>query len=81
MIFVTSVEDILDESRLINIIFGMKVRQARLDARLTTLSSSVVQRFTFEEFGFESGDLTNLLTRKPDKVTALLHAVLEIARR
>ena len=117
---------------LINIIFGMKVRQARLDAGLTlsefaalcdlspsyvteiekgrkyprtdkivkmadalereyddlvsiklppsfsylesTLSSSVVQRFPFEEFGFEAGDLVNLLTRKPDKASALLHA-------
>lgn len=125
--------------RLINIIFGMKVRQARLDAGLTlsefanscelspsyvteiekgrkyprtdkivkmaealgksyddlvsiklprsltylesTLSSSVVQRFPFSEFGFESGDLINLLTRKPDKASALLHAVLEMARR
>ena len=125
--------------RLINIIFGMKVRQARLDAGLTlsefanscelspsyvteiekgrkyprtdkivkmaealgksyddlvsiklppsltylesTLSSSVVQRFPFDEFGFEAGDLINLLTRKPDKASALLHAVLEMARR
>lgn len=124
---------------LINIIFGMKVRQARLDAGLTlsefagmcelspsyvteiekgrkyprtdkivkmadaldcdyddlvsiklppsltylesTLSSSVVQRFPFEEFGFEAGDLVNLLTRVPDKASALLHAVLEVGRR
>ncbi len=123
---------------LINIIFGMKVRQARLDADLTlsefaslcelspsyvteiekgrkyprtdkivkmaetlgrdyddlvsiklppslaylesTLSSSVVQRFPFEEFGFEAGDLVNLLTRKPDKASALLHAILEVGR-
>jgi transcriptional regulator with XRE-family HTH domain len=124
---------------LINIIFGMKLRQARSDAGLTltefatlcdlspsylteiergrkyprtdkiakmadalnrdyddlvsiklpasltylesTLSSSVVQRFPFEEFGFEAGDLVNLLTRKPDKASALLHAVLEVGRR
>ena len=124
---------------LINIIFGMKVRQARLDAGLTlsefasmcdlspsyvteiekgrkhprtdkivkmadalnrdyddlvsiklppsldylesTLSSSVVQRFPFEEFGFEAGDLVNLLTRKPDKASALLHGILEVGRR
>ena len=124
---------------LINIIFGMKVRQARLDAGLTlsefaamcdlspsyvteiekgrkyprtdkivkmaqalnrdyddlvsiklppsltylesTLSSSVVQRFPFEEFGFEAGDLVNLLTRKPDNASALLHGILEVVRR
>jgi transcriptional regulator with XRE-family HTH domain/Zn-dependent peptidase ImmA (M78 family) len=124
---------------LINIIFGMKVRQARMDAGLTlsefaamcdlspsylteiekgrkyprtdkivkmadalnrdyddlvsiklppsltylesTLSSSVVQRFPFEEFGFEAGDLVNLLTRKPDKASALLHGILEVGRR
>lgn len=124
---------------LINIIFGMKVRQARLDAGLTLsefaalcelspsyvteiekgrkyprtdkivkmanaldrdydalvsiklppsltslesmLSSSVVQRFPFEEFGFEAGDLVNLLTRKPDKASALLHGILEVGHR
>lgn len=124
---------------LINIIFGMKVRQARLEAGLTlselasmcdlspsyvteiekgrkyprtdkivkmanaldrdyddlvsiklppsltylesTLSSSVVQRFPFDEFGFEAGDLINLLTRKPDKASALLHGILEVGRR
>ncbi|MFN2103613.1 MAG: helix-turn-helix domain-containing protein [Candidatus Promineifilaceae bacterium] len=124
---------------LINIIFGMKVRQARLDAGLTlsefaelcdlspsyvteiekgrkypradkiikmadalnrdyddlvsiklppsltylesTLSSSAVQRFPFEEFGFEAGDLVTMLTRKPDKASALLHGILEVGRR
>ncbi len=124
---------------LINIIFGMKVRQARTDAGLTlselasmcelspsyvteiergrkyprtdkivrmaaalnrdydelvsiklppsltylesTLSSSAVQRFPFDEFGFEAGDLINLLTRKPDKASALLHGILEVGRR
>jgi transcriptional regulator with XRE-family HTH domain/Zn-dependent peptidase ImmA (M78 family) len=124
---------------LINVIFGMKVRQARVEADLTlsefaalcdlspsymteiekgrkyprtdkiakmaealgrgydelvsiklppsltylesALSSAVVQRFPFEEFGFEAGDLVNLLTRKPDKASALIHAVLEVARR
>jgi transcriptional regulator with XRE-family HTH domain len=124
---------------LINIIFGMKVRQARLDAGFSlsefanlcelspsymteiekgrkhprtdkivkianalgknyddlvsiklppsltylesTLSSSVVQRFPFNEFGFEASDLVNLLTREPDKASALLHAVLEVGRR
>ncbi|MFN2138430.1 MAG: helix-turn-helix domain-containing protein [Candidatus Promineifilaceae bacterium] len=124
---------------LINVIFGMKVRQARTDAGLTlsefaalcdlspsyvteiekgrkyprtdkiakiaealnrdydelvsiklppsltylesALSSTVMQRFPFDEFGFEAGDLVNLLTRRPDKASALLHAVLEMARR
>jgi transcriptional regulator with XRE-family HTH domain len=124
---------------LINIIFGMKVRQARLDAGLnlsefaamcdlspsyvteiekgrkyprtdkivkmaqaldrdyddlvsiklppsltyleSTLSSSVVQRFPFDEFGFEAGDLVNLLTRKPDNASALLHGILDVGRR
>lgn len=125
--------------QMVNIIFGMKVRQARSEAGLTlsefaqacdlspsyvteiekgrkyprsdkiikmaavlakdydelvsirlppsltylesALSSSVVQRFPFEEFGFEAGDLVNLLTRKPDRASALLHAVLDVARR
>jgi transcriptional regulator with XRE-family HTH domain len=124
---------------LINIIFGMKVRRARLDASLSlsefanlcelspsymteiekgrkyprtdkivkmanvlgknydelvsiklppsltylesTLSSSVMQRFPFDEFGFEASDLVNLLTREPVKASALLHAVLEVGRR
>jgi transcriptional regulator with XRE-family HTH domain len=124
---------------LINIIFGMKVRQARQEAGLTltelariselspsylteiekgrkypradkivkmaaalgkeyddlvsiklapslrylesTLSSATVQRFPFEEFGLEPGDLLNLMTREPDRASALLHAVIEITRR
>ena len=40
-----------------------------------------MQRFPFEEFGFEAGDLVNLLTRKPDKASALLHGILEVGRR
>jgi len=126
-------------TNLINIIFGMKVRQARLEANMTlsefaaacdlspsyvteiekgrkhpradkimrmaealgksyddlvsirldpslayletTLSSATFQRFPFEEFGLEPGDLVTLLTRKPEKASALLHAVVEIARR
>lgn len=125
--------------RMVNIIFGMKVRQARTEAGLTlsefaqacelspsyvteiekgrkypradkimkmasvlgkdyddlvsiklppsltylesALSSSVVQKFPFGEFGFEAGDLVHLLTREPDKASALLHAVLDVARR
>lgn len=124
---------------LINIIFGMKVRQARLEAGLTltdlarqselslsylteiekgrkypradkivkmaaalgkeyddlvsiklapslrylesTLASSTLRRFPFEEFGLEPGDVLGLVTRDPDRASALLHAIVEIARR
>lgn len=124
---------------LINIIFGMKVRQARLEAGLTlsdlarqsemsasylteiekgrkypradkivkmaaalgkeyddlvsiklapslrylesTLASSTVRRFPFEEFGLEPADVLGLVTREPDRASALLHAIVEIARR
>jgi transcriptional regulator with XRE-family HTH domain len=124
---------------LVNIIFGMKVRQARIEAGLTltelaercelspsymteiekgrkhpradkilrlaqvlgkeyddlvsiklapslahlgsALSSSILQRFPFAEFGLEAGDLINLITREPDKASALIHAILEIGRR
>ncbi len=126
-------------NNLINIIFGMKVRQARLETGLTlsefahqcelspsyvteiekgrkyprvdkimrmvevlnkpydelvsialspsltylstTLKSIAFQRFPFEEFGLELSDLVTLLTREPEKASALLHAVLEIGRR
>lgn len=126
-------------TNLINIIFGMKVRQARTDMGLTLtefarqcdlsasyvteiekgrkypradkimrmaevldkeydelvsiklkpslmhlesmLSSSIFRRFPFEEFGFETSDMVTLLTREPEKASALLHAILEIARR
>ncbi|MCL4804685.1 MAG: helix-turn-helix domain-containing protein [Anaerolineae bacterium] len=124
---------------LINIIFGMKVRQARLEAGLTlsdlarqcelspsylteiekgrkypradkivkmaaalgkeyddlvsiklasslrylesALASSTVRRFPFEEFGLEPADALGLLTREPDRASALLHAIIEISRR
>lgn len=124
---------------LINIIFGMKVRQARLEAGLTladlsrlselspsylteiekgrkypradkivkmaavldkeyddlvsiklapslrylesTLASSTIRRFPFEEFGLEPVDVLGLVTREPDRASALLHAIVEIARR
>ena len=124
---------------LINIIFGMKLRQARLEAGLTltdlarmaemspsylteiekgrkypradkivkmaealgkpyddlvsirlapslrylesTLSSTTMQRFPFEEFGLEPADALGLITREPERAGALLHAVIEIARR
>ena len=124
---------------LINVIFGMKVRQARTEADLTltefaglcdlspsyvtdiekgrkypradkimriaevlgkeydelvsiklprslnylesTLSSAILRQFPFEEFGLEPSDLVTMLTREPDKASALLHAVLDIGRR
>ena len=124
---------------LITIIFGMKVRQARLEAGMTltdlareselspsylteiekgrkypradkivrmaealgkeyddlvsiklapslrylekTLSSTTVRRFPFEEFGLEPADALGLMTREPERASALLHAVLEIARK
>lgn len=124
---------------LVNIVFGMKIRQARTEAGLTltefaaqsdlspsyvteiekgrkypradkimrmaevlnreyddlvsiklapslahlesALSSSIVRRFPFEEFGFEAEDLVNLMTRQPDRASALLHALLGIGRR
>ncbi|MCA9898577.1 MAG: ImmA/IrrE family metallo-endopeptidase [Ardenticatenaceae bacterium] len=47
----------------------------------TTLKSVTFQRFPFDEFGLEMGDLVTLLTREPEKASALLHAVLEIGRR
>ena len=47
----------------------------------STLASSTVRRFPFEEFGLEPADALGLLTREPDRASALLHAVLEIARR
>lgn len=124
---------------LVNIIFGMKVRQARIEEGMTlsefaarcdlspsyvteiekgrkypradkimkiaealgkeyddlvsiklaptltylesTLSSNMLQRFPFDEFGLEAGDLVNLLTREPEKASALLHAILDMIRR
>ncbi len=126
-------------ANLVNIIFGMKVRQARTEAGMTlskfakkaklspsyateiekgrkypradkimqmaavlgrdyddlvsiklspslaflesTLSSAILARFPFEEFGFEAEDLVHLLTREPEKASALLHAILEFIRR
>ena len=47
----------------------------------STLSSSAFQRFPFDDFGFEASDLITLLTRQPDKASALLHGMLELTRR
>ncbi|MFK7805551.1 MAG: ImmA/IrrE family metallo-endopeptidase [Anaerolineae bacterium] len=126
-------------TQLINIIFGMKVKQARLDTGMTltefagqselspsyvteiekgrkypradkimkiaevldkdyddlvsirlepplthlgtALSSPVLGQFPFEEFGIEMSDIVGVLTRSPDKASALLHAVSEVGRQ
>lgn len=57
----------------------------RLDPSLrhleTTLSAPLLQAFPFDEFGLDIADLVNMLTRAPDKASALLRAILEIGRR
>ncbi|MEM8859397.1 MAG: helix-turn-helix domain-containing protein [Chloroflexota bacterium] len=126
-------------TQLVNIIFGMKVKQARLDTGMTltefasqadlspsyvteiekgrkypradkimriaevldkdyddlvsirlepplthlgtALSSPVLGQFPFEEFGIEMSDIVTVLTRSPDKASALLHAVSEVGRQ
>ncbi len=125
-------------AQLINIIFGMKVKQARTESDLTlsefaalcdlspsyvteiekgrkyprndkimrmaevlnksyddlvsirlepplthlgsALSSPVLGQFPFDEFGIEMSDLVTVLTRAPDKASALLHTLTEIGR-
>lgn len=52
-----------------------------LDYLQSALSSPLIQQFPFDEFGLEVSDLIELLTRAPDKASALLHAMLEIGRR
>ncbi|MFQ5434167.1 MAG: helix-turn-helix domain-containing protein [Anaerolineae bacterium] len=47
----------------------------------SALSSSIARRFPFGEFGFEAGDMVNLLTNQPDRASALLHALLSLGRR
>lgn len=126
-------------SQLVNIIFGMKVKQARTDLGInvsefaaqcdlspsyvteiekgrkypradkiirmaevlgksyddlvsirlepplthlgTALSSPILGQFPFDEFGIEMSDLINVLTREPDKASALLHAISEVGRQ
>ncbi|MFN8441589.1 MAG: helix-turn-helix transcriptional regulator [Caldilineaceae bacterium] len=127
------------DSQLINTIFGMKIRQARTEARMTltelaaecdlspsyltevekgrkypradkiirmasalkknydelvsitlapsladletALASPLLHQIPFEEFGFTFSDLIDLLTRVPDRASALLHAILDVARQ
>ncbi len=47
----------------------------------TALSSSLLQQFPFDTFGLQISDLVTLLTKAPDKASALLHAVVEIGRQ
>ena len=47
----------------------------------TALSSPVLGQFPFDEFGIEMSDIVNVLTRSPDKASALLHAVSEVGRQ
>ena len=47
----------------------------------TALSSPVLGQFPFEEFGIEMSDIVGVLTRSPDKASALLHAVSEVGRQ
>lgn len=127
------------QAQLVNVIFGMKIRRARVKAGLTltelaarcdispsyltevekgrkypradkimrmadelhttyddlvsitlppalnylesTLSSSLLLQFPFDAFGLEISDLVTLLTKAPDKASALLHAMIEIGRQ
>ncbi len=47
----------------------------------TMLTSPLLRQFPFDEFDLDIADLVGLFTRAPDKASALLHAVLEIARQ
>lgn len=57
----------------------------RLAPPLTYLESAftspLLGEFPLEEFGLDLGDLVEMLTRAPDKVSALLHAMVQIGRR
>lgn len=45
------------------------------------LSSPVLQKFPFELFGLDSGDLVELITKAPSKAGALIHALVEVAQQ
>ncbi len=45
------------------------------------LSSPVLQKFPFDLFGLETSDLIELITRAPTKASALIHALMEVARQ
>ena len=56
----------------------------KLDSSLAyleaALKSPLIQQFPFDEFGLDMTDVVNLLTRAPDKASALLHSFLEVGR-
>jgi len=45
------------------------------------LSSPALQKFPFELFGLDTSDLVELITRAPTKASALIHALVEVARQ
>lgn len=45
------------------------------------LSSPALQQFPFELFGLDPSDLVELITRAPTKASALIHALVEVARQ
>ncbi|MBI4444495.1 MAG: ImmA/IrrE family metallo-endopeptidase [Acidobacteria bacterium] len=47
----------------------------------TFLSSPVLQEFPFDLFGLDTGSLVELITRAPTRASALIHALLEVARQ
>jgi hypothetical protein len=47
----------------------------------TFLSSPLLQKFPFELFGLEISDLVELITRAPTQASALIHALMEVARQ
>lgn len=57
----------------------------RLDPSLayleSALNSPLIAEFPYEEFGVEMTSLVDLLTNAPEKVGALIHALIEIGRR
>ena len=57
----------------------------RLDPSLayleSALTSPLIAGFPYEEFGVEMSSLVDLLTNAPEKVGALIHALIEIGRR
>ena len=57
----------------------------RLDPSLayleSALNSPLIAGFPYDEFGVEMSSLVDLLTNAPEKVGALIHALIEIGRR
>ncbi len=45
------------------------------------LSSPALQKFPFDLFGLDPSDLVELITRAPTKASALIHALVEVARQ